>query len=319
MPILKAYETSDGFLNVPRKVRFLDAVDFTTVWGDTYFVDYDNGSDSNNGLSPAKAFKNIRYALTVAGEWDVIYVRPRDPDSTGGDPAHISPDTAANWIVPYTSHGLRIVGSGKGGHQAAAYQTSLTGYAALTTPTLWIKAPYVSLENLTIRRNASTAGALKISSTGASSDYSFAATVYGCVLWQVASAANGAIVIDSAWYTTIEKSVLKACYNGISIAATTSVPKGVVIQDADFLGLTTDVSADISSVGAVTSILITRCNFNHALPAAGAPNKYVNIGAASTGLISNSYFGVADATIANSLTLNGITNSHLWGMSAEIT
>jgi hypothetical protein len=35
--------------------------------------------------------------------------------------------------------------------------------------------------------------------------------------------------------------------------------------------------------------------------------------------MSDCYFGVADATIANSLTLNGITNSHLWGMSAEIT
>ena len=52
----------------------------SSVWGNTYFVDYRNGADTNNGLSRANAVKTLSTAIgkVTSNNWDLIV---GDPDS----------------------------------------------------------------------------------------------------------------------------------------------------------------------------------------------------------------------------------------------
>jgi len=52
----------------------------SSVWGNTYFVDYRNGAATNNGLSRGNAFKLLSSAVTAVTDnnWDLIV---GDPDS----------------------------------------------------------------------------------------------------------------------------------------------------------------------------------------------------------------------------------------------
>lgn len=52
----------------------------SSVWGNTYFVDYRNGADTNNGLSRANAVKTLSKALdkVTTNNWDLVV---GDPDS----------------------------------------------------------------------------------------------------------------------------------------------------------------------------------------------------------------------------------------------
>ncbi len=295
---------------------------YGAMWGSkVLFVDYDNGAEGGLGTSPKGACKYLQSAIDLASAWDVIYVRPRTPDSTGGDPARILPLSTTNNSIAYTKHGISIIGTGTGQGSAGQAQTVISaGDTTTTTPALDIKAPFTTIENIGFKPGASTVGHIW-SKTDASTRYAFQNTFYKC--WfrdgDATHTASGALVNDAAWYDNIIGCTFSGCARGIVIGASNSTPAGIVIRACDFDAAIASVTADIYTSGAVTRILITKCNFNHVLPTGGSPNKYVSIASASTGLISDSYFGVADATIANSLTLNGIGNAHLWGSSAEIT
>jgi hypothetical protein len=312
MPFLKGQDV-DGYVQIDRNVRFMKSADINNSWNQTYYVDYDNGANTNSGLNSTIPFKDPRYALTVAGAYDVIYVRPRTPDTTGGDPAHITPDTAANWTVPYASHGLSIIGAGTGRGFSGAYGTSLKGYTGLTTPTLYVKAPLVNIENITWRgATACTAGVLKFSFANAGPDYSFGGTVYGNTFWKASSTMGGALVMDSAWYMSILKNHFMSCYKGIVIGASNSVPVGIHIADCTWQALTAEVSTCIESSGAVTNILIQRTAMNHVLPTAGGSNKFIVFAAASTGEWMDSQIGATATTIGTNTTLNGVGYSKIY-------
>jgi len=70
------------------------------MWGGkVYFVDYDSGNDAHDGRAPNRAFKYLDTALSAATAWDVIYVRPRTPDTTGGDPQSMLPSSSTNFSI----------------------------------------------------------------------------------------------------------------------------------------------------------------------------------------------------------------------------
>ena len=50
---------------------------FSNPWSTHYFVDGDNGADTNDGKSPSTAFATIQTAVTAATGGDVIYIRPK--------------------------------------------------------------------------------------------------------------------------------------------------------------------------------------------------------------------------------------------------
>jgi len=292
------------------------------MWGNkVYFVDFDNGQVGNGGLKPSDACKYLQSAIDLAVAGDVIYVRPRVPDYVGGDPQKITPLSTTNNSIAITKYGMSIIGTGTGQGSAGAAQTVLAGGDVTTsTPVLNILAPFTTIESIGFKPGASTVGLVHSKTTSAVLS-SFQNTFYKC--WfrdgDATHTGSGALISDSSWYDNILGCTFSGCSKGISVNASISVPVAVTIKGCDFDALIASVTADIYTTGAVARILITKCNFNHVLPTGGSPNKYVSVASASTGLISDSYFGVADATIANSLTLNGIGNAHLWGSSAEIT
>jgi hypothetical protein len=304
---------ANGIVNVAQNVLFSGDVQFNSGWGTLYYVDPTNGADTNDGLTPSYGFKSLRYALTIAGAFDTIFVKPAVPDTDGGDPTATTPDTAANWTVPYTSHNLSIVGAGAGRGRNPGYLTMLRGYVGLTTPTLYVKAPYVNLENLGLRGAAAcTDGAVKFSFSNAGPDWSFGSTVYNCTFWKAGAAYGGALVMDAAWYMEVLKSTFVSCYKGIVIGASNSVPVGLHIADCTWQALAAEVSACIESSGAVTNILIERTAMNHALPSGGGSNKYIVFSSASTGEWMDSQIGATATTIGTNTTLNGVGYSKIY-------
>jgi len=286
------------------------------MWGNkVWFVDYDNGTTGGEGDKPSAACKYLDTILAKAGEWDTIYVRPRDPDSSGGDPQSVLPvSTTANYVIPYTLHGLSIIGTGVG--ENAAYSCRIQGASGVTTATVLVNAPFVNIENLCIRKGSSTAGSLKFFAD-ASTGFTFGASASNCHfrLGGTTATAAGAVVIESAWYTVINGCTFSACPVGIGIGASQSVPQETVIKNCIFNGGASAIDADIVSSGAVTRILVDRCVFDHAVPAeaSGTAVRYIKFAAASTGLVSNCATGAVDPTVADNMTLNGVLYTNIWG------
>ncbi len=283
------------------------------MWGNSWYVDYDNGKDGFSGRSPDAAVKNLQTAIDAASANDVVYVRPRTPNTTGGDPYNITPASTTNWSIPYTKHGMSIIGCGNGLGKQGNYHVGLQGSTTTTTAAFHVCAPFTVIENINWRRGGTAIAPLKISYSDAGTDKAFGCTVYNCTFWQISSTAvNGALYLESSWHTGVYNCSFQKCSIGIYIGASNSVPVGLVIKGCDFQGLVADISADIYASGAVTNILIDDCVFNHAVPTGGS-NKYVVIGAASTGLISNCVTGAVDPTVADNMTLNSVLYSNIWG------
>jgi hypothetical protein len=287
--------------------------DFNGMWGNrVWFVDYDNGQTGNSGDRPDDAQKNLQTILDKAGEWDTIYIRPRDPDSTGGDPQAILPASTSNWDIPYTLHGLSIIGTNPGNSKASANATRLQGSATVNaTPVVYAKAPYLTFENITFRRGGSTLTGLKIG-TG-STPYSFSSTLNNCLFWKIGSTATAGALNLNSWHNNILNSTFEECYCGIYLDSAQSNPVGTVIKGTAFVGLGSTISADIYCSNSTLSTLIDDCRFTHTIPTGGATfgNLYINFVGASTGLFCNSFMGAADPTIATNTTLNGVLYSEI--------
>jgi len=293
---------------------------YAGFWGNkVYFVDYDNGTATADGTNIKHPAKYLETVLSNVSEWDTVYIRPRDPDTTGGDPQAITPaSNAYNFYIPYTVHGVSLIGTGVGIPGVSAYQTRLQGHASTTSyPTLDVRSPFCNIENLGFRRGGSTAGNVWVK-TDASTRYSFASTFSNCHFRLGYSSSAAGLVIDSAWYTKVHNCTFSSCKGGIYIGAGHSVPVEIVIAGCDFIGLTSEIDTDIASSGAVTRILIKDCYFNHAIPAGGSTNKYIAFGATSTGLVANCYTGATAGTLATNMTLNGVKNAGIWNVQTTV-
>ena len=89
--------------------------------GDTYFVDYRNGSDSNDGKSINKAFKTLSaaYDACTSNNNDVIYI---DGDST----------VAETEMIDWTKNRITVIGVGGCGHYGQAAKVSIGVTTAAT-------------------------------------------------------------------------------------------------------------------------------------------------------------------------------------------
>lgn len=316
MGAIKGYE-SNGWQVINRPIKFMKAVQTLppTLWGEPWYVDY-SGTDGKNGRSVAEAVKYLQKAIDGCAAGDTLFIRPYQTAAqmAGGDPAYILPESTENFHIPASKHSIALIGCGSGPKEGAAYQTNLKGSTTVqSTPTLDIRAPFVGLENLTFRRGGNTLCGVRFSFADPGTTYAaFGGWVYNCQFWKIGSTATGgALLIDSAWYTVVMKSRFLSCYNGIYIAAGNSVPVGLRFEDVEFQALPAEVDANILSSGAVTNILMRRLYMSHTIPSGGTNNKYIVIGAASTGLLTDSYIGAAATAVATNTTLNGIKYSQV--------
>lgn len=305
-------------------VASLSRQEYAGWWGESYFVDYDYGSDGNNGTSVRTPYKYLAKAISAARKWDVIYIRPREPSTSVGSPTGHLPASTTNWTIPYTKHGLTLIGTNVGAGLGSSYGCLLQGTAtAGATPALYIKAPLVTCENLGFHRGGSNLGvtgvAVKASYTDAGTDQAYQLTFSNCSFIDSDYGAGGksyGLQLDSAWFSSVLNCSFFDCGFGLELKTTNSVPWGCQIIGCQFHAVANNVKCDIHLPGGVKNIVITGCNFDHTIPNAGAPNRYVYAaGTTSTGIISNCYSGAAGATVATYYVLNGIQYSQLYGGS----
>jgi len=283
------------------------------MWGNkVFFVDYDNGSANSNGRTPTRAMKYLQDAIDAAGEWDVIYVRPRDPDSSGGDPQHHLPESTTQWSIVYTKHGLSLIGTGLGVGMRQANMTRLQGASTATGSVLTVYAPYTNVENITFKRGSSTgAGLLIEGQTSGGSGYAFDCTVNNCGFWKIgATATKGAVYLESAWHCLVANSHFEECAKGVGVGVSGSSVVGINVIGCTFNGIDTTIDADIYATAGstITEVLIDRCLFAHDIPALASGNsynKYVDFATAS-GLFSNSVIGSETTTIATNCDLSNV-------------
>ena len=112
------YRVSNGGTGDPIKViDNYGHVRPSGTFGDTYFVDYRNGSDSNDGKSSGTAFKTLSaaYDACTSNNNDLIYI---DGDST----------VVETEMITWAKNRITVVGVGGAGHygQAAKVQIGVT-------------------------------------------------------------------------------------------------------------------------------------------------------------------------------------------------
>jgi hypothetical protein len=291
---------------------------YNGMWGGkVWFVDYDSGTTGGVGDAPDAAQKNLQTIIDKASAWDTIYIRPRTPDSTGGDPNAIIPASTSNWSIPYTLHGISLIGTGVGSAKPQAYQTRLQGSATVNaTAVLLSKAPFATFENLSFKRGGSTLAGLHIDALHSDTAYTFAATVDNCLFWKFgATATNGGLFIDSAWHSQVLNSHFEECNIGIQLLSAESILTAPIIRNCDFNGAASAIDADIYSSDQTLQLWFNNCFFNHEIPAAGAGihKRYIKLGASTTGMISHCYFASATGTIATLCTLQaGVLAVDCW-------
>lgn len=314
MPMVKGMEVG-GYIEVERAVRFKNAIQSNAAspFGKTYYVDY-NATDGYPGLTPAGPMKHLQDALDACTKDDTILIRPYvlHADLVGGDPGFILPESTANWIIAHDRVNLALIGCGLGVGKAGNYATNLKGSTTVqATSTLDVRAPFVTLENLTFRRGGNTLAGVRFPfNDPGTTNSAFGGTVNNCTFWKIGSTATeGALDVESAWHTVISNCTFVSCYRGVYVAFGNSTTQGLVVKDCLFTGLTSEISADIYAIAGIANALIKGCHFNHAIPAGGSPNVYVYTGATSTGMVSDCYLGNASTTIATNMTLNGIVQS----------
>ena len=318
MPLLKTIKNG-AFEEVHRNIRFMKAVQQYSAWTKTYYVDNDDGADGDTGESENDAYLNVQTAINAAGAWGKVYIKPKKVPELGAEGAgpylggansYILPATAANFYIPYTFYGMHLIGCGHGRGQASQWQTYLRGHGSVTTePTLDVKAPQVTVENLAFHAGASTVGQVRSKFYDSTAWQSYGCTFYKN-LFRLAGGA-GALILDAAWSDHVEKCTFLSCQIGIYIGSSNSVPKRIYIGDSIFQGLTSEIECDIYGPGGVINILMEDLRMNHALPNTGSIKKFIAFAAASTGQFMNSTIGATATTAGTNTTLNGVGYSNI--------
>lgn len=284
--------------------------DFEGWWGaTTFFVDYDHGSAGAFGDSMDAPTKHLRVAIANAGEGDTIYVRPRDfaSGTYGEDPQVIVPDTAANWTT-LGKPNLSIIGTGKGAGHAAAHKCWMRGYSAVATGVINLFSPGCVVENLRLSLDTSNTCMIYSINSATTSYNGGNETIINNDFHDGTSTAP-ACLFNATWQMEIAHNRFLNCDIGMKWDATYSQPTIIQVHDNKFLITAAEGKCDVYTTGGVKRFFAYRNFHAGAQYTGGSPNKYFAFGAASTGAIVDSYFGVNDTTDTNSFTLNGVVQA----------
>lgn len=297
---------------------------FSGWWNNKfYFVDYDNGTVGADGQEMHAPTKTLAVAIANADKWDVIYIRPRDPDTDAGDSNYHIPASATNWSIPAAKHGMSLIGTGLGmnGH-GMAYQTYLRGHGSVTTgSTLDVAAPFCSIENLAFHRGGgNTTGMVKFSDV-AGTNSAFGSSISNCLFRFAAGTwwGDAALVIEDSWYVMIFDNTFYRNATGIGLYANHSSCRAVQIVNNTFEGLVADVGAHINSNGTLAYCKIAHNYFIDDKPT-DSPAKYIFVeGSGSTGGIFDNYFGTASTTTTTLITAGGLKEAGNYAEGQLIT
>jgi len=262
--------------------------DFTTV----RYVDGDNGSDSENGLTPDSAFATIQAAITASSSRDTIYIRAIDPDADASEPGTYEEDLT----IPYDKWGLKLIGmSGTGILQpfSGPKIKNATAVALLT-----INAPGVQIKGLQFNctRNSGTYGIRLQGVSGyATLAGSVGALIENCY-FKNASATYGAISVYGGYATTILNCTFGLGTDALAINfdCNTLSNNSMTVKYCDFKSNNGASVALHVSMENSKDFNVDHCNFDQA-------TKFITVIDGATGIISNCTFnGGSTAVLAKS-------------------
>lgn len=299
-------------------------VRYSGMWGKTYFVDYDHGSDNNKGLEPSDAYKHLQTAIGVATINDVIYVRNRDQDITSTDPEYIIPESTTNWSVAEAKTHLSIIGASNVSHiptEEGKFAVYLRGNATATTgPVLDIQSAFTLIENLAFHRGAVTSGGL-VKLTGNSTSLRALGSVISNCLFRLYSQTNGALYNIDNWFVTVYGCEFHDCKVGIQMTGSSSTVRRERISHCLFRNQTAaSIDKNIFLEGSSgQDVTIDHCDFVGEIPS-GGDNVFIKAGSAIQGTILHCSFPADMVEGTAYITANGLTqvNCHqgLWTADA---
>jgi hypothetical protein len=267
------------------------------TFGDYWYVDADNGSDSaNTGKSINKAKATIQAAVTAAGAGDVIFVKAKAMGTGATDPESYAETVS----IPAATDRLSIVGVTTGRTQGGLPQIRKgSGSTALLT----IRAPGCLVSGIGFNGASATGGGILLDDDG-STKTAFGTTIEGChfknckgstatdsrtggaIQWSSAGGAWQSSIINNQFYKNVGDVVL--------LGTGGSVPQDVLIEGNRFLGLATSVDCHLylAAGSGMASVLVHNNVFADVLPALGSGSvvRYVDM-TGCTGIFSDNYVG----------------------------
>lgn len=270
------------------------AARFSNPWSAHYFVDGDNGGDSNPGTEPGLALKTIQAAITASTGGDVIYVRPK-VYTLGTGFARYSEDVS-----------VTLGGVGGSGVTATNANKSLIGITQRVNPTdflgvrwkfatatpLTIDAPCFHMENIGMFTEAATY-AINLRCNGATrtQEGTTGFSMYNCAI-----KGDGKLYANGGNELSIVKCRFQAKYDGttggIQLVGSSNQVARAVIDGCDFIGGNSYnmATAPINTAAPCWDLMIRNCFFSVI-----TDTVYIVIaGTDNTGLVANCYFGAAD-------------------------
>jgi hypothetical protein len=265
--------------------------DFANV----FYVDGNNGSDSNNGTRPDLAFATIQAAITAASSDDTIYVRAKSMAATDTDPNSYT----ENLVIPAGKSRLRILGLGHGPVQGGVPQVKVG--TTTTQALLTVRSPGVLIAGLGFNGAGATGGGILLDDDGGATKTAFGTSILdchfkNCVGTTATNAATGGAIqwpaAGNAWQIKIAGNRFYKNVGDIVMKGTgSSVPQDVVIENNIFSGPAASVDCNIYTGGDGINGLIIRDNYFTADPAIGsASNGNFLMLTGSVGILANNFF-----------------------------
>ena len=270
---------------------------YSSPWASHYFVDGDNGSDQNNGLTPSDAIKTIQRAVTVSTGGDVIYIKQKTY-------------TLGTGFARYTEDAsVTLGGAGGSGVTATNANKSLIGVTQRGVPTdflgvrwkfatatpLTVDAPCLHIENIGFfTEDATYAIHLRCNGATRTQEGTTGFSIYNCAI-----KGNGQLYGEGCNEIAIVHCRFQAKYDGtvggINLVGSANQVVRPIIRDCDFLGGNANNMSDacITMLAPVYDAAISDCRFG----ADSDTGIYITVsGSGNTGYISNMHFAVADVS-----------------------
>ena len=248
---------------------------YTGWWGvQSWFCDYDHGSDSNTGKTPTKAFTNLDTAISAAGAGDVIYIRNRDQNTASTDGETIVAPTTSNFVVPEAKTHMSIIGASNISHipdSNAGYAIILKGNAtANTNPVLDIQGGFTLVENLGFHKGGSTAGGQLALTGNSTSLRALGSVINNCLFRMYSNNTQASIYSIDNWFVTIYGCTFHEDNTGIMLYGLNGTTRRSRISHCQFRNQT---AASITNNillygGSGQDILIDNCDFVGEVPTA---------------------------------------------------
>jgi hypothetical protein len=271
-------------------------------FANTYFVDGDDGSDNNSGVSPDDAFATIQAAVTAASELDTIIVKANAMSAGASDPVSYE----ENIIIPAGKSLLRIIGDDSNRTQCGLPQIKVG--STTTQALLIVRSPGVSITNIGFNGAGATGGGIVLDDDATTKSAAGVSIVNchfkNCKGTTATNAATGGAIQWSAnggaWQVRIAGNrFYKNVGDVVLIGTSVSVPQDVVIEDNVFSGPAANVDCHLFLKGGGSGMngVAIRNNVFPCFPAIGSGTNAKNLDLTGcVGSLTGNTFGITGKT-----------------------